>query len=267
MIQTRGEYKPLSKKNNKWVDHSKNLKIMNYESGEYPTKPLNQGGGGSGTPPKEEEEEEEGEEEESEGTGTDESESEETDVEPDESEDDPGGDDDVDFEAELKKERERLGKKIDKEREKRIAAQKSKGLSQEDVERMVDERATQIERKFIRGKAEDIAERLSGGDISLKELIILKYDKSIIHSGSLEEDMENAFALATRKASSAKISELRAAAKSKQNRAISSGAGAPPQKSKTEKYSQDDIDGASFAGVSVEDFVKHKKTVGTDKNL
>lgn len=176
----------------------------------------------------------------------------ETEVETEE----PLKDDNIDFDAELEKERQRLGSKIDKERQKRMEAEKNKGLSREEVEKLIEEKTSQSEKRLQRSRAEMIAERLSGSSAE-RDLILHHYDNSIISSGNIEEDIEKAFALANRKKVSGQMSELRKAALSKKNVIIgNSGAGAPIENKKTPKYSKDVIDGAKFAGVSPEDFVK-----------
>jgi len=195
--------------------------------------------------------------EESEEAGTDESKSDEEDVEPDESEED-STDDEIDHEAELEKERKRLGKKVDKERGKRIEAEKNKGLSSEEVSKLVDERVTQTEKRLQRGRVEQLADDLAESEAE-KERIILHYENSIIPSGNIEEDVESAYAIANKKRNKTRISELKTAARSKKNRVSSSSAGAPIGTTKTKKYTQDDIDGAAFAGVSVEKFVKERE--------
>lgn len=193
-------------------------------------------------------------EESQEDTNSSESGAEDTDVETGKSEEDS----ELSHKEELEKERKRLGAKIDDERKKRIDAERSKGITREEAERIADERVAQIEKKFSRNRAEELAERLSRSPEE-KELILLHYDNSIKPSGSLEEDMENAFALANRKQNQAKIDELKKAALSKKNRGSSSGAGAPPEQKKPLKISDEDRVAAQFAGVSPEEFVKAKQ--------
>lgn len=187
--------------------------------------------------------------------GANEEESEETDVEPDESEED-SSEDEFDYEAELEKERKRLGGKIDKERRKRIEAEKSR-MDPEEVRNIVRDEVSQSEKRVLRQQAEYTADRLAKSE-GEKQLILHHFEHSIRPTGNLEEDIENAYALANRRKFKSTISELRQAARSKQNRPGSSGAGAPPQQKKALKYTQEDMDGAKFAGVSVEDFVREK---------
>lgn len=180
----------------------------------------------------------------------------EEDVEPTDPEENSLDEGEVDFEAELEKERARLGKKVDKERERRIAAERAKGLTPEQVQKMVDDRVAVAEKRVLRSRAEELADRLAKTDAE-RELILHHFDHSIVPSGNLEDDIENAYALANRRKFKTTISELRAAARSKGTRVGSSGAGAPAtQVKKPMKYTQEDIDGARFAGVSVEEFAK-----------
>lgn len=185
-----------------------------------------------------------------------ESETEESDVETESEEDsEPEG---VDYEAELEKERKRLGKKIDKEREKRINAEKNKGLSVEEAEALVDERVAKVEKRLLRGQAEVIATNLAESDAE-RELILLKYDNSIILTGNLEEDMANAHALANRKSVAGTVSELKAKVKSNKMKTLGgSDAGKPAITKSTKKFTQEVIDAAEFAGVSPEEFVKQE---------
>lgn len=168
--------------------------------------------------------------------------------------------DNIDFTAELEKERERLGKKIDKEREKRLEAERNKGLSREEVEKIVEEKTSQSEKRIFRSRAEIMAERLAKSSAE-RDLILFHYDNSIIPSGNLEEDIDNAYTLANKKKIQGQISELKQAAMSKKNVIVGdSGAGKPAEIKKVPKYSQDIIDGAKFAGVSPEEFAKkHNK--------
>ena len=163
-----------------------------------------------------------------------------------------------DYEAEFERERTRLGKKIDKEREKRLVAERFKGLSSEDAEKLIDERVMLIERRLVRGQAEQIASQMAGSDAE-KNLILHHYDNSIIPSGNIEEDMDKAYALANLKRVKGTISELKKAAQSKRNLSAGSGAGAPIEQKPKKKYSQDILDGAKFADVSPEEFVKKQK--------
>lgn len=161
-----------------------------------------------------------------------------------------------DYEAELEKERARLGKKVDKERDRRLAAERSRGLTAEQVEKMIADKVGVAEKRVLRNRAEELADRLAKSD-SERNLILHHFDHSIVASGSLEEDIENAYALANRRKFKATISELRAAARSKETRVGSSGAGAPATPAKKPlKFTQEDVDGARFAGVSVEEFAK-----------
>lgn len=193
-------------------------------------------------------------EESHEDTNSSESETEESDVETEES----GEDSELSHEEELARVKAKMGKKVDKERERRIKAERSSGITREEAERIADERVAQVEKKFSRNRAEELAERLSRSPEE-KELILLHYDNSIRPTGNLEEDIENAFALANRKQNQAKISELKQAALSKKNRGSSSGAGAPPEQKKQLKISDEDRAAAQFAGVSPEEFVKAKQ--------
>lgn len=184
-----------------------------------------------------------------------ESESEESEVETeeDEEEEEPP----VGHKEELDRVKERLGKKIDVERGKRIKAEREKGISREEAERIADERVSQMRKEFSRNRAEELAERLSQSKEE-KELILLHYDNSIVPSGNLEEDIENAYALANRKSNQKKIDELKRSALSKKTRGGGSGAGAPQEGKKQVKISNEDRDAAAFAGVPVEEFIKKK---------
>lgn len=190
--------------------------------------------------------------------GASESELDDEGVEPDDLDDDSA--DEVDHEAELERERVRLGGKVDKERGKRIAAEKAKGLSREEVTEIVRSENAHTEKRLQRSHAEELADRIARSDAE-RDHILHHYDHSIIPSGSLEEDIENAHALANKKRHSSQLSELRAAARSKGTRVSSSTAGAPAKDKKPVRYTQDVIDGAKFASkpghpVTKEEFAK-----------
>lgn len=164
-----------------------------------------------------------------------------------------------DFDSKLEKERERLGLKIDSERKKRIEAQKN-SMSREDAEKLVDERVGRLEKTMFRERAELIADRLAKSPAE-KELIMLKYDHSIVPTGNIQEDIENAHALANRKQTQGRISELESSLKSKKTTSTGgSDAGQPVEQKPKQRYSQEVIDGAKFAGVTPEEFAKkHNK--------
>lgn len=164
--------------------------------------------------------------------------------------------DNIDFGAELEKERQRLGKKIDKERDKRLEAERNKGLTREEVEKITEERISQVEKRIFRSRAELMAEKLAKSSAE-RDLILHHYDNSIISTGNIEEDIDNAYTLANKKKIAGQISELKKAAISKKNIIVGdSGGGTPIEQKPVKKYSQDIIDGAKFAGVTPEDFVK-----------
>lgn len=188
-----------------------------------------------------------------------ESESEESDVVNEENEEGSNAVEEVDFDTELEKERKRLGLKIDKEREKRIAAEKN-SLSREEAEKLIDEKVGQVRKDLVQERAELIAERLAKTPAQ-KELILLHYRNRIIPSGNLEEDMRMALALANRNTTDAKISELESTLKSKKTTSKGgSDAGQPVEQKPKQKYSQDIIDAAKFAGVTPEEFVKQQNS-------
>lgn len=165
----------------------------------------------------------------------------------------------IDHEAELAKERERLGRKIDKERQRRLEAERNKGLSREEVEEIVKETSAQIEKRLMRARAEELAEKLAKSPAE-KERILLHYDNSIIPTGNLEEDIGRAYAIVSYKRIPGQLSEIRKAQESKRNiRSGDSGAGAPAEVKKPAKYSKEVLDAAKFAGVSPEEFVKKQK--------
>ncbi len=178
----------------------------------------------------------------------------ESSVETDEGEN--SDDKNIDFGAELEKERERLGKKIDKEREKRLEAERNKGITREEAEKIADERVSQMEKRVFRSRAELLAERLAKSSAE-RDLILFHYDNSIISSGNIEEDIDNAYTLANKKKVQGQISELKKAAMSKKNVIVGdSDGGAPIEQKPKKKYSQDIIDGAKFAGKTPEEFAK-----------
>lgn len=188
-----------------------------------------------------------------------ESESEESDVVNEEDEEDSNAVEEVDFDTELEKERKRLGEKIDKERKKRIEAEKG-SMPREEVEKLIDERVGQVRKDLVQERAELLAERLAKTPAE-KELILLHYKNRIIPSGNLEEDMRMAQTLANRKTTEAKISELESTIKSKKT--LSKGgsdAGQPVEQKPKQKYSQEVIDAAKFASVTPEEFVKQQNS-------
>lgn len=185
----------------------------------------------------------------------DESESEEDEVETEESEEDSKAEGEVDFDAELKKEQERLGKKIDKERNDKNELKK-KFIPREEAEKLVNEKVAESERRILRDRAEELAGQLAGSEAE-KKLILFHYDNSIVHTGNIKTDMENAHLFANRNRVKGTISELRKAAEHKKTLGGGSDAGAPAEQPKPKKkYSQDILDGAKFAGVSPEEFAK-----------
>lgn len=182
-------------------------------------------------------------------------ETEKSDVEIDETEENSNKDN-IDFEAELEKERQRLGKKIDKERDKRLEAERNKGITREEAEKIADERVSQMEKKVFRNRAELLAERLAKSSAE-RDLILHYYDNSIISTGNIEEDIDNAYTLANKKKVQGQISELKKAAQSKKTIIVGdSGGGTPIEQKPKKKYSQDIIDGAKFAGKTPEEFAK-----------
>lgn len=186
-----------------------------------------------------------------------ESESEESIVENEENEEDSNADEGEDFEDKLEKERKRLGLKIDEERKKRIEAQKG-SMPREEVERLIDEKVGKVQKTMLRERAELIAERLAKSPAE-KELIMLKYDHSIVPTGNLQEDIENAHALANRKQTTSRISELETTLKSKKTTSSGgSDAGQPVEQKPKQKYSREVIEAAKFASVTPEEFVKQQ---------
>lgn len=172
------------------------------------------------------------------------------------SEEEDSGGENIDFEAELEKERQRLGKKIDKERDKRLEAERNKGITREEAEKIADERISQIEKRVLRSRAELAAEKLARSQAE-RDLILHHYDNSIISTGNIDEDIDNAYTLANKKKIQGTISELKKAAMSKRNVIVGdSGAGKPVEQKPVKKYTQDIIDGAEFAGKTPEEFVK-----------
>lgn len=164
-------------------------------------------------------------------------------------------DENIDFESELKKVEQRLGGKIDKERAKKNELKKNM-LTREEVEKITEDKIAQVEKRIFRSRAELLAERLAKSSAE-KDLILFHYDNSIISTGNIEEDIDNAFVLANKKKIQGQISELKKAAMSKKN--INSGGsegGASIKNEKQQKYSQDIIDGAKFAGKTPEEFAK-----------
>ena len=115
-----------------------------------------------------------------------------------------------------------------------------------------------MEKRVLSSRAELLAERLAKSSAE-RELILFHYNNSIISTGNIEEDIDNAFTLANKKKIQGQISELKKAAISKKNIIVGdSNSGSPINNEPVKKYSQDIIDGAKFAGVSVEEFVKKK---------
>lgn len=200
------------------------------------------------------EESEEKLEEESEDTGSfdDDASSDEEVVEP--SEDEEYRKLREEWAEELRKERERLGKKIDKERQKRIEAQK-KALTSEEVQKLIEEKTVDLERRLMRDRVISLIEQKTSSPEE-KELALFKYDHYIIPTGNIEEDVENAIALVNWKRLKSEINEVRTSVNSKESRSQDSGAGAPAKPKKQQKFSQEVIDSARFAGVSPEEFVK-----------
>ena len=183
-----------------------------------------------------------------------ESDSDEETVESSESEEDQTPNED-EYASELERERARLGKKIDKERQKRIEAEKNKGLSREEIKQMIDEGLSQTEKRIQRNQMEELANRLSNST-SEKDLILHHYENSIIPSGNLEEDMKRAYLLANSKRLESTISELKKTIAHKKTTSSGGSAGTPVEQKPPKKYSKDVIDGAKFAGVTPEEFVK-----------
>ncbi len=201
-------------------------------------------------------------EKESQDTETDESESSESSEEVGSEKDDDSDAIDEDFhKAELERvrneERERLGSKVDKERDKRIKAEKEKGLSPEEVQTLVKEETAKAVKGFQRSSIEDRAEQLASSDDERK-LILHHYDHSIIPTGNLREDLENAYALANKNKTNARITELQRAAVSKRNRQSSSDAGQQVKPKQSPEVTAEDREMAKFAGVTPEEFAKSR---------
>lgn len=161
----------------------------------------------------------------------------------------------VDYESELEKERERLGKKIDKERERRIAAQKG-SMPREEVEKLINEKFGEVQKQMFRSQVELLIARRAKTPAE-KELVLLHYDHSIIPTGNPDEDVDMAFALANRKKVQGTISELKKTLQSKKT-TLSGGsdAGQPVEQKPLVRYSKEIIEAAKFAGVTPEEFVK-----------
>jgi len=185
------------------------------------------------------------------GSPDSEAESEEEIVEPSGAEE---GQDGVDFKSELQKERERLGKKVDTERKRRIQAQRN-ALSREEVEEILEKKVRESERRILAGQVQTIAARMAKTD-SERELILFHYEHSIIPSGNIEEDLDKARALANRKRTANEETEKKRISDSKDTTTPDSGAGAPKAVKPKQKYSQDVLQGAKIAGVAPEEFVK-----------
>jgi hypothetical protein len=189
------------------------------------------------------------------GSSDDEESSDEEAVEPSEDEESQNAPkSEEEFIDDLEKERKRLGEKIDKERKKRIDAEKSR----DDVLSEVDRKIQESEKRVLRTQVIALAESMSGSQAE-RDLIILHYDNDIVPSGDIREDLEKARAIANRKRVSGELSELSKSVASKQNRGGSSGAGAPKEVKRQPKYSQEVIDAAQFAGVTPEEFVKKQE--------
>ena len=188
-----------------------------------------------------------------------ESETEEPAVETEDTEEGSNAVEEVDFETELEKERTRLGEKIDKERDKRIKAERN-SIPREEVEKLIDEKVGQVRKDLVQERAELIAEKLAKTPAE-KELILLHYRNRIIPTGNLEEDMQMAQALANRKTKDAKISELESSLKSKKTTSKGgSDGGAPVEQKPKPQYSREVLDGAKFAEVTPEEFVKKQNS-------
>lgn len=163
---------------------------------------------------------------------------------------------DEDFhKSELEKVQDRLGKKVDKEREKRIAAERAKGLTAEEVEKLVDKRVSGVVKGFQRSSVEDTANKLARTPEE-KELILYHYDHSIVPTGNISEDIENAYALANKNKVRKQLSELNQSLKSKKARQGGSDAGAEIKPKPTFEITQEVRDAAKFAGVSPEKFLE-----------
>lgn len=184
-----------------------------------------------------------------------ETESEESEVETETNEEATDAVEGDDFESRLEAERKRLGLKIDNERKKRVEAQKN-SIPREEVEKLINEKVGAVQKAMLRERAELIAERMAKSPAE-KALILLHYDHSIVSSGNVQEDMEMAHALANRKQTQSKISELQQSLKSKKTTLTGgSDAGHPVEFKAPRKFSQEVLEGAAFAGVSPEEFVK-----------
>ncbi len=202
------------------------------------------------------------EEKESQDTDTDESESSDDSEIVDSGEEKDSDAIDEDFhESELKRvkneERERLGSKVDKERDKRLAAEREKGLSREEAQALVKEETAKAVKGFQRSSIEDKADQLASSDDERK-LILHHYDHSIIPTGNLREDLENAYALANKNKTNARIAELQRAAASKRSRQSSSDAGPQIKPKQSPEVTAEDREMAKFAGVKPEEFAKSR---------
>lgn len=156
--------------------------------------------------------------------------------------------DPIDYQADLdrvkRETEERLGKKLDKERQKRIEAENLKGLSPDEVEALVEKKTAELdakyERKFNENKAFDEASKLASSPAE-RDLMLHHYNSTIVPSGNLADDMERAYAIVNSKKLQSRVNELRAAAQSKQNRSGVPEAGEAAPRKDT-KYSEEDLE-------------------------
>lgn len=163
-----------------------------------------------------------------------------------------------DFAKDLERAKKRLGGKLDKERGRRVKAERQIEDVLNKVDELVDNKIRESEKRILRGQIEAMADKMASSDEE-RELILFHFDNDIVPSGNLAEDLDKAHALANRKRVSGQISELKKASSSKQNRIPNSGPGAPKKVNKQQQYSQEIIDAAKFAGVSPEEFVKKQE--------
>lgn len=159
------------------------------------------------------------------------------------------------YKAELEKRVKQAEYTIEKERQK---AKLTKGMTAEEVEKIVERKTAEIEHRLQEESINTLASRYAGSKEEAE--LNLVYFKGLDPSlGTLDERMRMANAISNRSRNESRIKELERTALSKNTRQNGSGAGSVKETPKINKPTQDDIDAAKFAGKSIEEFMKFKE--------
>lgn len=175
----------------------------------------------------------------------------------------------IDYKAELERERqrnERLGKDLEKknkklseafERNDEIEKEREEELYSR-LEQRIEERLQGATKVVNENYARDLAQQMAQGEADLAELVYLKYKNRIVPSGSLHEDMQEAYFLATGGKFRDEAQEAKRTALSKTGRGNGAGAGQKRKEEPDVELTPEELKLLKF-GVSIEELKKAKQ--------